>query len=454
MILYNEIKKNHLSIFTKTVIDDKTGNIVSQRTVTCPLYVVEKDGFTYFVLYDDQMNVITDAFEYLNYDLCDSPINTRDKTARSIRFLYCYASLAGVNVRKFDQKAIDGLKAFLKGISTNVETYSLKTIRSGSTINGYLAAYRSFFKKRKIPCSELFDGKVVLTLEQNNEFAKEKQVFKYSNNVKTSSKSMNEVPKYISPDDFRKVYSLAVEENDKEAQLIMHLQYGYGLRLGEVLGLTTEDIIERYDNGNYIPTLVLRNRCSDADFQSAKTLGHPKTPDQYKKDSQLRKSKWEIQITYDLYEELLNFINDSHEYYMKKYPKNYEEGVADIVSYRDAPETNHYVFLNRYGRILSDQTWNNRLKYFFKKAGIPLDYGVKEDNLSHRFRHGFAMFHAHYSENKVDVLALQKMMRHKSVSSTMQYYNPTPEDILKMQTEFQEELYKLIPELKEVKNDK
>ena len=106
------------------------------------------------------------------------------------------------------------------------------------------------------------------------------------------------------------------------------------------------------------------------------------------------------------------------------------------------------MFLNRYGRVLSDQTWNNKLKKYFQIARIPIDAEIRENNLSHRFRHGFAMFHARFSKKPVSVLELQKMLRHRSVSSTMVYYNPTPEDELRTKAEFLNELYGMMPELK------
>lgn len=150
-----------------------------------------------------------------------------------------------------------------------------------------------------------------------------------------------------------------------------------------------------------------------------------------------------------MYEEILEYIEESHSKFIEKYPRNYINTYADMVSYNNELESNHYIFLNRYGRILSDQTWGNKLKKYFIAANIPLDIGVKKNNLSHRFRHGFAMFHARFSEHPVDVLTLQKLMRHKNISSTMIYYNLTEEDELQIKTEFQEELYNLIPELKE-----
>ena len=89
------------------------------------------------------------------------------------------------------------------------------------------------------------------------------------------------------------------------------------------------------------------------------------------------------------------------------------------------------------------------MKKYLEVAGIPIDVDVRDNNLSHRFRHGFAMFHARFSKHRADVLSLQKMLRHKSLSSTMVYYNPTPEDEFKIKMEFQKELYDMIPELKE-----
>lgn len=48
--------------------------------------------------------------------------------------------------------------------------------------------------------------------------------------------------------------------------------YENGLRIGEVLGLTREDVaLEEDVNGNQIPVLYLRNRLTDKAFQNAKS---------------------------------------------------------------------------------------------------------------------------------------------------------------------------------------
>ena len=446
MIVYSENKIGNQSIFIKSIIDDH-GNTTSERKVSMPLYQIEKDGYINFIQYDDNMKPIISVYNYLNFKLRESPLTSRSKAAFALRLLYCFLSLSGYKVDKIDEKAFRELLFFLRGINTNPKQYSMKTQRSNNTVNGYLSVYRSYFSYAGVSCDAIFKSHTVQTEHVFEGSPSSSERKKYDNNLKAPDYNSDTVPKYIGPEDFKKIFKAIVDANDKQSRLIVHLMYGYGLRLGEVLGLTTEDICEIRDNGKLVPVLKLRNRMTDEKYQFAKGLPHVIESRQYSsKDYQAATQK--IIITYALYEELIDLIEENHAALIEKYPENYEEGIADIVSVRDKPDTNHYVFLNRYGRVLSDQTWNNILKRYFKIAGIPIDVDVRDNNLSHRFRHGFAMFHARFSKHPVDALALQKMMRHKNITSTMVYYNPTPEDELKIKMEFQKELYDMIPELK------
>jgi integrase/recombinase XerD len=447
MIVYSEEKRGQQSVFIKSVIDTE-GNVTSMRKVSIPLYQIEHDGFLYFVLYDDYMKPIPAVYQYLNFRLQESPLTSRSKAAFALRLLYCFLSLSGYKVNNIDEKALRELLFFLRGINTNPEQFSMKTQRSNNTVNGYLSVYRSFFSFAGIHCDAIFKSHTVLSEHVFEGTPSSPERKKYDNNLKAPDYSSDTVPKYIGPDDFKKIFKAIIDAGDKQSRLIVHLMYGYGLRLGEVLGLTTEDIREVRDNGKLVPVLMLRNRMTDAKYQFAKGLPHVIDPRQYT-SRDYRAATQRIIITYALYEELIDLIEENHSFLMEKYPENYDAGVADIVSPKDKPETNHYVFLNRYGRVLSDQTWNNTLKKYFEIAGIPVDVDVRDNNLSHRFRHGFAMFHARFSKHPADTLSLQKMMRHKSISSTMVYYNPTPEDEYKIKMEFQKELYDMIPELKE-----
>ena len=83
---------------------------------------------------------------------------------------------------------------------------------------------------------------------------------------------------YISLDEYRRVLdaigSSPLGSGDPvEARAIVRLMFEHGLRIGEVLGLTLEDLSSSPDrNGLNHYSVVLRNRCSDREWQSAKTL--------------------------------------------------------------------------------------------------------------------------------------------------------------------------------------
>ena len=445
MIFYKEEKKGLQSIFTK-VVTNESGNILHEKTVSLPLYKVDFNGLDYFILYDENMIPNKKFYQFLNFKLIDTSINSRNKAAFTLKLFYSFLSLTGYTEDNLGEVALRELILFIKGVNSNPESYSIITNRSNKTVNNYLSTIRSYFLFSNIYCDSLFRTQDSYNSNSSN-FIELKNDTKFLNNLKNSDYSSDTVPKYISPIEFRKLYKIFIENNDTQAKIITHLMYGYGMRLGEVLGITLEDITEITHDGKQIPAILLRNRISDSRFQFAKGLPHIINSKQYFSRDYIS-STVKIIITYSLYEDLINYIEENHSYYIDKYPNNYHSGIADIVSKQSNLEENHYVFLNRYGKILNDQTWNNKLKKYFKLANIPVDSNYKENNLSHRFRHGFAMFHARFSNRPADTLSLQKMMRHKSISSTLVYYNPTPDDEYKIKTEFQNDLYEMIPELR------
>lgn len=447
MIYYTETKIGRKSIYKKVIADD-SGNVLSEREVEIPLYRIDRNGQPFYLLYDDEMNVLSEPSSYLNFELRGS-LNTKNRCANALRLLYVFLSLANYDVRHLGQEQLNELIRFLQGLNSNPEAFRTETTRSNDTVNGYLSVYRSFFRKKHIRSEALFDAKITreeMTFDDDFKGAVER--IRYTNNLRTSDPNAHTVPKYISPDEFERLYRLAIAKKDIRAMIIMRLMYCYGLRLGEVLGLTIEDLHETHRDNQLVPTIILRNRISDKDYQYAKNLGHVEKPETYR-SKEYTKSKAVVIIDYSLYEMIFDYISDVHSVVMEKHPDRYEKGIADIVSWRDAPEYNHYIFLSDAGTVLSGQTWGNYLKKYFVEAGIDLDLGYRENNLSHRFRHGFAMLHAHYRKEPVNALQLKLMMRHKSLSSTMKYFNPTQEEEFKIKEEFVNELETLIPSLKE-----
>ena len=445
MIIISEQKEGRRTVFVSNVVSE-SGELLSKRVVTNPLYEVEHEGLTYFLLYDDNMVLIREAYSYLNFTLRDKPDTTRSKAANALRLLYCFLSLTKHSIFEIDESVFGEFVYFIRGININPKEYSWISHRSNATVNGYFSIYRDFFKRTQIDCPPLFGSRTVLVNGLYGGDGSKRVAVKYGKNLRTNTYTDRYVPKYISPDDFRKIFKVAMAAGDKQAQIILKLMYIYGMRLGEVLGLTLEDIDEIEMDGKYIPVLWLRNRISDKKFQYAKNLPHVIEKKQYSsKDYKAVKEK--IILTYEFFDELHDFLDSVFEEVNEKTQNNMKSALADIVTDKYEPDENYYIFLNRYGKVLSDQVWNKRLRGYFVKCNLIVDTGVKENNLSHRFRHGFAMFHARFSPHPIDALALQKMMRHRSIMSTMVYYNPTPEDEFEIKTNFQKDLYKPLPEL-------
>ena len=65
-----------------------------------------------------------------------------------------------------------------------------------------------------------------------------------------------------------------------------------------------------------------------------------------------------------------------------------------------------------------------------RAAGIPVDEGVKQSNLNHRLRHGYAMFLTR--DLGLDEFSVRTLMRHKSFASTEVYLKATADDIHKI----------------------
>lgn len=448
MLVISQNKIKNQTVYYKCVLNDD-GEELSRRLIHVSLKQIRKNSELYFVLYDENMNLISYVFKYLNLFSRRLPLTSKNKSAYALRLLYCYLEIYNLRITSLTELDIDNLIAFLRGVGYLNSRYNNLTFRSAETVNEYFSIYRDFFLKCGVECEPLFRANVKTFISENllGEFDgnRERRV-SYSKNLKTNSK-IKRVPKYISVDEFKKIYKYVTSINDIQAMIILHLMYGYGLRIGEVLGITAEDICEVKINSKFVPVIVLRNRLTDKKFQYAKGLQHVQTEEQYSL-KEYRNSTIHIPISYDFYEVIEKFVNTVSEYVTKKYPENENSRLADIVSGRNVIEKNTYIFLNRNGKPLSDQAWNKKLKTYFEILGFEYDTEKKESNLNHRFRHGFAMFHARFSENTVDILELQKMMRHKSVLSSMVYFNPTIEDEYETKKQFLDELYRLIPELK------
>lgn len=449
MLILRERKTGNKSFFQR-IHADENGTPIHINTIQFRLYTINENGHDLFVLYDDNMDVITPAYRFINFTMANQSYNSREKSIYALRLLYCFLQLTKTKITELMQDDIEKLKYFLLGFSPENGSYSmrLQTVRSNSTVNGYLNVYRSYLKYLDIDCEYLFETKSAIIKGINPITEKAKSVTSYSSNMKTGT-PVQRVPRYISVDDFAKIIKIIREDNNKMAECIVRIMFQFGLRLGEVLGITFEDLIEESIEGTLYPVLYIRNRTTDRYFQKAKTCMNITDKAQYRsKDYRTENYGFQkIIITYDVFELINIYIEDAHSSARYKNESRYKNGASADKTKKEKYETeNYYVFINSLGSVLSEQIWNKYIKSIFNKAGIPIDSKSKKTNLNHRFRHGFAMFHVQY--HKTPLLVLQKLMRHASISSTMVYYNPTEADEAAIKNEFVNELYDLIPELR------
>lgn len=426
---YYEIKNN------KAELADKRIQIISLS--------IQKQGHNYHILYNSHMEPIPDVFGFINEELFHAPINTVLLSINALKLLYAYIEIFGLNLSSFTKRDASNLIYFLSGESFkgSLYTLNLKTQRSASTINSYLSVYRSYLNYLEISDS------IFLKMSANVRYSylpETETTLKLSSYEIKKKNYIPEIsaPKYIRLEEFRSILKIIRSVSSLQAECIIRLMYECGLRIGEVLGLTNEDLVLEGEAA-YI---YIRNRFTDAAYQHAKSCMKISERSQYnKKAYQVNNVGFQkVRITSILYDKICQYINESHTSNRLCFKNNYlSYNQADSVV--NPREKNFYIFINSTGRPLSRNMWNKTLRSISMKAGIQIDKNVRDSNLSHRYRHGYAMFMVKYK--KVDQKQLQILLRHRSIRSVEYYFRPTDEDIGELKEELIRDMYEFLPEL-------
>lgn len=424
---------------------DTEGNIILQRTADFRLKEIPMaDGTVYYAVMGMDGMPIHAAHQYLNQHLLANRCsdNTRRKYASVLVKLYSFCYLMDFEIGNLGSEGVHQLVAFLQENGPSA--------CSNETVNSYLAMIREYFNYYHIENPTLFAKHLIEQSEcALDGIAFTSKLCKYDINLKTNPYRQNEVPRYISEDDYKKLITEAQKDKDWTAVMLMHLMFRYGMRLGECLGLTEEDVVTMPINGRSIPTLIVRNRLTDKPDQKAKVKFVPNSKNDYNNPSYIKEwrkdpySHYYLNESADFFPALQRFVKSMHEM-GEQHPEKYKTSVADIVCPKECTlEENHYIFLNHLGKRLSAQNWNKKLRTYFTRVGISVDSGSRQNNLSHRFRHGFAMMHAPY----MTPAELKELMHHRSISSTMVYFNPTQEDKYNNISALENDIYKDCPGL-------
>lgn len=462
MFLIEEFSSRR-NVFNKYIVDKDKRKKDLIQTIEVKCMHKSIDNHEYTILYDSNMVPIRDAFKFINTEFVNNSPNSKAQAISALRLLYSYLELFNLRIENLSDIDIKRLKYFLKGFSPKGEliTLNLTTDRSNETINTYLAVYRKYAEFLGISGSNLLKvraTKTKLTIAGSDVAAESKS---YVHKEKTVNKKT--VPRYISCLDYKKILDVIKKDYTSREQCIIRLMYEGGLRIGEVLGLTAEDVKveefldkktgETFESG----VIYIRNRVTDKSYQLAKR--RPVITDKKSYRYKFYKDTTQkVYVSLDLIDLIDTYIEDEHDSSNRNtnisqqlFDKNYKKyTLTDIVdkktyvdSYGDEIKENYYVFINSIGKPINISTWNKTLREIFEKSGLSTDNHKKEHNLSHRFRHGFAMFLVQYKNIRLEELKL--LMRHESLSSTAIYYRPTEDDVATIKEDFSKTLEELIP---------
>lgn len=410
------------------ISDDGAKSVV--RT-TCETVVV--DGQPIAVFYDSDMNVLREPSTFMLRKLGYDPDNTREQAVSALKLLCSYAAIVRVPVAAFCFDEAAGFVRFARGAMGEGATYSFRGLspRSESTVNAYLRVVRQYVDYLGVKASPFLEKEVKKRAGAGG-WGVGSEGYRISARVPQDLVA----PPYVSIPEYRALKAVVGRGRSflDPARIIIRLEFEHGLRVGEVLGLTIEDLQSELDRAGvrYSYFLVLRDRVGDRKDQRAKSvLVKPRCADEYRsKGYRTRDVGYQkVYISEDLYFEIAEYVEATR--------VRFSEGqlaaaAADAVGGEWTRQGNQYVFLNTKGRPLSSNLWNKRLRGYFAQAGIRVDEGRRKRNLNHRLRHGFAMMLER--DLGVDAITLQRLMRHRSPGSVQPYLLPSEEDVCVMYT--------------------
>lgn len=410
----------------------------------------ERSGFIYFIITDLNGNRISEANKYLNAILRNSAFKKRENAFTALKLFYSCMLLNNIYTYKnsLDQAESNLLIGFLEGGSQlgNAWDIEFKSMRSNNTINNYLTVYRDFYKRVwNINDTALHDSKVIAYHSGGGMLGHANKKAETTFTANRRSLKRTTPPKYIKAQQFEDIIQLIDKKYTLREKVIIKLMYEYGLRIGEVLGLTLEDFEEANKQGMF--RLFIRNRFTDKPWQSAKSVMKIITKSSYQKSEYQEEGNGngfqKVIIDVEIMALINEYLDETRDEFLlnssKIKRKNLEtKCVADKVSNRSEIIQNQYIFINKqHFTPLTQPGWNFVLHKIFEEVNIAVDKVSKESNLSHRFRHGFAMNKVREGSSHEK---LAKELRHSGIGSVMVYYNPDEEDQIKLKEKHNEHM--------------
>ena len=445
-------------IYYKTQKDYDGKEIYSKIiSIKSEKYTDEQNN-TNFLLYDSDYRLISDVYRFINIEKEDQSPNTKEMYLVALKYLFAYCELFDVKPETMSEVQLKSFIKFLYGIESQGEITSMYiTHRSPGTINSYMSTYRSYMEEHLGIKENIFNKKVNLnkTVLSNGLLGHLNKTpsFKYKTKQKTTKSKV--VPMYINLSQYKDILECVRNEYSIREEIIIRLMFECGMRIGEVLGLTLEDIWTLFEDDSYqdlesVGKIGIINRVSDSTYQLAKGKYIPKEKGEYELGYYNVENIQYVYPAMSIIVLIQNYIDEVHSGLSPKNRTNYFATEADLIyqSKTTIENGNHYIFLNKNGKPLSQSGWNKILREIYLKVGLSLDTNKRKNNLSHRLRHGYAMFLVKY--RKYTVFQLKDALRHASISTVQIYYNLTEDEIYDLNKETADALLELMPELLEI----
>ena len=402
---------------------DSNGSQICCYEVWCTLKTLKENGFTYVFLFDKNGNLNETVYRYLNFWMQSGSANYRVQIGSTLKQLYEFSACIQKDVKEFTYQDFVYYQQFLRGYSNrnNANGIYIYEVKSNSSIKMNLLHVRHFLACQHYPNAE-YVGR--LYDEQNG----------------TNGSVNLDCPMFISYAEMMDIHNYLEHDHSisaltrAEYRALYDLEYFSGLRNGEALGLTLQDVIMTYSSdGEPVYKAIIRNRVSDSPRQCAKRLMKVTSTKAYRSReyrSKKHSGYQEVLLREDVYREIMDYFDlcmgKFHRIGLKPAP-------ADNV--KDDGEENYYIFNNaRKNTPLDYKTLREYTRKMFKALGIPVDTGSREHNLLHRFRHGFCMYLLFVKKMPAEQVII--FSRHASINSLLPYMNPTGEML--------EELYKTV----------
>jgi site-specific recombinase XerD len=393
---------------------------------------------THFIITDLKGKLKIDANIYLNEKIGDSKYKKRETAFSALKVFYSFLELVHIdNPQDLSDSDIRDLRLFLEGgrKEGSVWDIDLQIRRDNQTYNNYINVYRNFLKTMYgITDSYLFETITIGTIVSKGfvSHAYKGTQERYKANKKIVRQPS--APKYIKHDQYEKIMNVIEKCYGIREKVIIDLMYNCGLRIGEVLGLTFEDLVPSYKEGYF--NLIIRDRMSDKVTQRAKGVLTPRSEDEYKDKWYREQGNYlgyqTVLIGEEMKELIQEYIDESRDDILLSKSHTKRKNLKDKAKADRVDTTplvnneNQYIFLShQHYTPITQAGWGYVLRGIFKEAGIHVDKGSKSTNLSHRFRHAFAMNRV---KNGMQILELQKELRHASPKSCESYYNPDDTD--------------------------